>query len=289
MRSAFLIPKGGNLKRKILLILGCILLAISIMLALYPSVSSTVNKIANKNTIREYNNQVSAFSDTEKEKLLNDAKKYNENLKQITRIHDSFSPDAYIVDPIYEDTLNINSEGMIGSVDIEKIHVHLPIFHGTDESNLSKGAVHMSNTSFPIGGASTHSVISAHTAYPGKIFFDKLDKVEIGDTFSVTVLDDKRTYKVIDIDIVEPDNTENLKIVEGKELCTLITCTPYSINTHRLLVTGEYTKEEEKIEEVKKDYSYIYIILGIIVLLILIILGRIIHAQKTKQNSKDPS
>ena len=146
----------------------------------------------------------------------------------------------------YDEILNITDDGQMGTIDIPKIDCHLPVYHGSDEKMLAKGAVHLAATSIPIGEVSTHAVISAHTAFPGKEFFNRLTEMEIGDLFYVTVLGEKMAYKVTEIDVVLPTETEKLQVVPEKDLVTLSTCTPYAVNTHRLLVTGERT---ELIEE----------------------------------------
>ena len=152
---------------------------------------------------------------------------------------DSFDADSFMTDERYNSILNVTGDGQIGTVNIPSIDCHLPIFHGNSKETLTKGAVHMAFTSFPIGGDSSHSVISAHTAYPGKRFFDRLTEVEIGDRFSVTVLGETLNYKVVDIKVVLPSETQYFEVQKGRDLVTLVTCTPYSVNTHRLLVTGE--------------------------------------------------
>lgn len=224
------------MKQRIFLSLGILLLAASIMIFLYPALSNSVNQFNNNGTIAQYNNSVSSMSEEMKNKYLSEARKYNENLNN--NVSDAFTEDEFNVNPSYEEILNF-ADGQIGTVKIPKINVNLPIYHGTSEEVLSKGAVHSENTSFPIGGQGTHSVISAHTAYPGKVFFDKLTDLAIGDIFYISVLGDTLTYEVCEINTVEPSDTSKLKIVDGKDYVTLVTCTPYSVNTHRLLVRGK--------------------------------------------------
>lgn len=277
------------MKRKLILIAFATLLITSIALALYPTVSSIINSEIAKSTINQYNNLVDSLDNEEIDKYLSQAEKYNQNLSNI--VSDSFSPDAYNVDPEYKDILDFANDGMIGNISIPKIDCHLPIYHGIDESFLEKGAVHMCNTSLPIGGKSTHGVISAHTALPGKIFFDKLDKLEVGDKFYVSVLGKTLLYKVKDINIVLPTDTTLLKIVENEDLITLVTCTPYSINTHRLLVTGErdenYKDDTDIQSEENATHNY-YIYSGFIVTLgIFVSLFFIIKRRKHNNDKKN--
>lgn len=232
-------------KNKILIITAVILIVGAIGIFLYPTVSQLINNQYAKGTVEQYNRQVTTLSVMEKEKMLSEARQYNLNLSN--NVSDSFSPDAFNVDPQYKDIMNITEDGQMGSVSIPSIGCELPIYHGTSEDILDKGAVHMASTSFPIGGESTHAVISAHTAYPGKEFFNKLTDVEIGDEFTISILGDALTYRVVDINIILPDDTSLLRIVDGKDLVTLVTCTPYSVNTHRLLVRGERVLKEKEI------------------------------------------
>lgn len=156
---------------------------------------------------------------------------------------DSFSAEAFESDESYMRILNVTENGQIGTINIPSIDCRLPIYHGSGEDMLRKGAAHLAGTAFPVGSDSARSVISAHTAYPGKIFFDRLTEVKIGDGFSVTVLGDTYYYKVVEINTVQPDETEYLLPEKGRDLVTLVTCTPYSVNTHRLLVTGERDRQ----------------------------------------------
>lgn len=260
------------MKRKRIVITGIVLLFLSVSLFLYPTINNTINQIQNKNTIQQYDNTTNAISNKEKEIYLSQAKRYNQNLSNI--VSDSFSPNAFNLKPGYDEILSFAKDRQIGTVNIPKIDVSLPIYHGTSEKMLEKGAVHMANTSFPIGGKNTHSVISAHTAFPGKVFFDKLTDLTIGDVFYITVLGDTLTYHVCDIYIVSPTDTSKLKIEQDKDYVTLVTCTPYSINTHRLLVRGERTTEISTPDSTANDDSFVFplfCISGIVLFLLLLL------------------
>ena len=139
---------------------------------------------------------------------------------------------------MYWSTLDVTGTGMMGYVTVPKISQELPVYHGTSNSVLSAAAGHFQGTSLPVGGARTHCVVSAHRGLPTAVLFTHLDRMEIGDTFYFTILDRTITSEVDQIRIVEPDETDELLIQQGKDLCTLVTCTPYGVNSHRLLVRG---------------------------------------------------
>ena len=225
------------MKNKVLPIISITILIAAAGLFLYPTVSVWINQLLSDSAITQYNNTVDTLSQTEKSELLSQAREYNREVSNV--FSDSFDEDSFISDERYNSILNVTGDGQIGTVSIPSVDCNLPIYHGSDKDMLTKGAVHLAFTSFPIGGESSHSVISAHTAYPGKQFFDRLTEIEIGDSFSVTVLGETLNYKVVDIKVVLPSETQYFEVQKGRDLVTLVTCTPYSVNTHRLLVTGE--------------------------------------------------
>ncbi len=281
------------MKKRVVLIIGLVLLCVAVLIFIYPTASKLVNRINDDSLARQYNNQISAISTEEKEKYLSEARKYNENLNNT--VADVFSEDAFNVNPSYEDILSFDN-GQIGVIEIPKINVKLPIYHGISDDVLKIGAAHIANTAFPVGGINTNSVISAHTAFPGKEFFDKLTELEEGDTFSVTVLDNKLTYKVSDIYVVEPGDVSKLKIVPGKDLVTLVTCTPYAINTHRLLVRGErYTEiksdviDDESISSTNICYLVlvVYALLFLTVIVLIFTIIRKMHGKKVRESLDD--
>ena len=272
----------GKVRNKIPIFIAIFLFILSAIVLAFPTVSNALYQAENHSTITKYNSNVSSMSKVEKEKYLTLARQYNESLTET--VTDAFVTSAYEnIKPDYESVLNFN-DGQICSVEIPKINVNLPVYHGTSEDVLTKGAAHSANTSFPIGGKNTHSVISAHTAYPGKVFFDDLTELERGDIFYINVLDEKLTYKICDIGIAEPDDTSKLKIVYNKDLVTLVTCYPYAVNSHRLLVTGERvendtadsTKDElNKSEEQSNSFSpAVFIFIGIALIIVIIIFAK---------------
>lgn len=278
----------GKISKKIPFIIAITMLLISIALLLFPTVSNIVNQMSNNSSIKNYTKTVSTLSNAEKEKYLSDAKAYNESLTET--VSDAFTANTYEnIKPDYESVLNFE-DGQMCSIEIPKINVNLPVYHGSSEEVLTKGAAHSANTSFPIGGENTHSVISAHTAYPGKVFFDNLTELETGDEFYIHVLDEKLCYKVCEINIVEPEDTSNLQIVYQKDLVTLVTCYPYAVNSHRLLVTGErcFTNQNNSTADtLSKDTNNNSIILFVLVIaVIIIIIVIIIIRRKVLTKSK---
>lgn len=228
------------MKRK-LAIFGIILIFVAgIGVMSYPLVSSVINNIESRNHVEEYTKTTKQMSSEETLEMFKRAEEYNHSLTNNVIITDPFDEKAYKkIGENYENALNVDGNGLIGYIDIPKINVYLPIYHGTTDKILAKGAGHLQNTSLPVGGESTHSVISAHTAYPGETFFDYLTDMQEGDEFYVHVLDRVLKYEVDSIKVVLPEETDDLRVIRGEDHVTLLTCTPYSINTHRLLVRGK--------------------------------------------------
>ncbi len=234
------------MKRK-LAIFGILLIFIAgVGVMSYPLVSSVINNIDSRNHVEEYTKTTKQMSSEETLEMFEQAEEYNHSLTNNVIITDPFDKDAYEkIGANYEKTLNVDGNGLVGYIDIPKINVYLPIYHGTTEDILAKGAGHLQNTSLPVGGESTHSVISAHTAYPGETFFDYLTDMEEGDEFFVHVLDRVLKYEVDSIKVVLPEKTDDLRVVKGEDYVTLLTCTPYSVNTHRLLVRGKRVEYDD--------------------------------------------
>lgn len=180
------------------------------------------------------------------------AEDYNEALLPCV-LPDSFAlAESSGVDPVYMNTLNIAGDEMMGSVEIPKINIKIPIYHTTEEDVLNKGAGHLEGSSLPVGGANTHAVISAHRGLPSASLFTDLDQMKVGDHFLLHVLDETLCYEVDKISVVKPEDTSALAVEDGQDLVTLLTCTPYGVNTERLLVRGHrvpYVEEEVKEEK----------------------------------------
>ncbi|MCD7856876.1 MAG: class C sortase [Clostridiales bacterium] len=209
---------------------------VGLAVLLYPTVSNWWNHRVTTQIVSTYDSAVDDMTEEDYSAWFQAAEAYNEALNAVGSATAISHPD--LVDEDYWDILDITGTGVMGYITIEKIDVQLPIYHGTDVNVLQVGAGHLEGTSLPVGGESTHAVISAHRGLPSALLFTNLDDLEVGDTFTITVLDRVLTYEVDQIAIVEPDDLKNLCVQEGKDYCTLMTCTPYGINTHRLLVRG---------------------------------------------------
>jgi sortase A len=229
VREGFMRKKSGTFSTIILIII--LLVGLSVML--YPTISDWWNSKVQSRVVANYNQTVSNMDDGETERLFAEAQAYNESLASI------YAPLTNYDDvPGYEDILNISGTGIIGYITIPVINAEFPIYHGTSAEVLNVAAGHLQGSSLPIGGESTHAVISAHRGLPSARLFTDLDQLVEGDTFTITVLDRVLTYEVDKISIVLPDEVDKLAIVSGEDYVTLMTCTPYGVNTHRLLVRG---------------------------------------------------
>lgn len=226
-------------------------------LIVYPFVSNYLYEHRQEEVIYSYQEDVEATDSEELSVARSDAEQYNDLLnKGSVKITDPFDPDAIPAEGTmsYNDLLNLSGNGIMCFLEIPCIDVDLPVYHGTSEKVLNEGVGHLENTSLPVGGESTHAVLSAHTGLVDKRLFTDLTLLELGDLFYVKVLDETLAYEVDQILVVEPTDLEALSIVPGEDLVTLVTCTPYGINSHRLLVRGHrvpYVPEqaEETTEE----------------------------------------
>ena len=267
------------------------MIIIGLSLILYPIISNKFNSLNYQRVIGNYSNTVEEI--TKQEEMLNTAKNYNSSLIG-TDITDAFTDPNRTSSSEYLAILNVDNNGMIGYISIPKIDVRIPIYHGTSSDILQKGVGHLEGSSLPIGGESTHAILSAHRGLPSSRLFTDLDQLKEGDIFYIYVLDEVLAYKVDQILVTEPEETEALKIVEGKDYVTLVTCTPYAVNTHRLLVRGERVEyDQNTIEDTSKDLSlntadiilYVSLIIAILLIIILIIIS-INYKKKKKLNIK---
>ena len=220
------------------------LVGLSVML--YPTVSDYVNQKNQSRAVASYSEEVENLSDVDYQAYFDAADDYNRRLAE--------TPDAfYRPEEVsgYTDTLDVSGTGIMGYITISKIGVELPVYHGTSDGVLQAAAGHLEGSSLPVGGAGTHAVISAHRGLPSAKLFTNLDELEVGDTFTITVLDRVLTYEVDQISIVLPTETDLLQPVEGKDYVTLMTCTPYGINTHRLLVRGKRIENAENQKHIR--------------------------------------
>lgn len=230
--------------RSTIILILIFLVGLSVML--YPTVSDYVNQKNQSRAVASYSEEVENLSDVDYQAYFDAADDYNRRLAE--------TPDAfYRPEEVsgYTDTLDVSGTGIMGYITIPKIGVELPVYHGTSDGVLQVAAGHLEGSSLPVGGAGTHAVISAHRGLPSAKLFTNLDELEVGDTFTITVLDRVLTYEVDQISIVLPTETDLLQPVEGKDYVTLMTCTPYGINTHRLLVRGKRIENAENQKHIR--------------------------------------
>ena len=206
---------------------------IGLSVLLYPSISSYWNSKTQSEAIVDYESMLAQYKPEDYTAIFEEADDYNRELLQL---EEPLLEHTRLTE--YHSILNVSGNGMMGYITVPKISQELPVYHGTSDGVLSVAVGHLEGSSLPVGGESTHCVVSAHRGLPSAVLFTHLDRMEIGDTFYFTILDRKFTYEVDQIRIVEPDDASLLQITEGKDYCTLLTCTPYGINTQRLLVRG---------------------------------------------------
>ena len=229
------------MKKHLSTIILILIFLIGLSLVLYPTVADYWNSLHQSRAIATYAEEV-AHIDTEKYTAVwQDAVAYNQSLRTRDNIF-ILSDEQKIA---YDQLLNIGGNGVMGYIEIPAIGVSLPVYHGTDEAVLQIAIGHLEWTSLPVGGESTHCVVSGHTGLPSAKLFTNLNQLEKGDTFLFRILDETLTYEVDQINIVLPHETDLLHIEEGKDLCTLVTCTPYGVNSHRLLVRGHRVENAE--------------------------------------------
>ena len=250
-------PKGGDSirdkRRKVITIsLAALFFLLALGLTIYPVFSSRYNEAHQSQIHTEYQDAVQALPDTAIPEARAKAQAYNDELWSSIARYGSYSKDSVssAVEE-YAQLLDLTGTGTMGYVHIPKLAVSLPIYHGTEDPVLQVAVGHLEWTSLPVGGESTHCVLSGHRGLPSAKLFTDLDKLREGDTFLLRVLDEILTYEVDQILIVEPQDTAALEIVEGQDYCTLVTCTPYGINTHRLLVRGHRIDNIEGVKTVR--------------------------------------
>ena len=238
------------MKKHLSTILLIIIFLIGLSLLVYPTFSDWWNSLHQSSAIVSYENAAAELAPADYSALFSAAEEYNRQLETI-----AFPLMYYDQVSGYEDLLNVTDTGILGYIDIPKIDLALPIYHGTSETVLQVAVGHLQGSSLPTGGENTHCVLSAHRGLPSARLFTDLDMIAEGDIFTITVLDRLMTYEVDQILIVEPKQVDDLYVQEGMDLCTLVTCTPYGVNSHRLLVRGHRIEniEEAKVLRVTSD------------------------------------
>lgn len=222
------------MKKKVTTIILILIFMVGLAILAYPTVSDYWNSFHSSRAIMSYADAVSGLSEEEYERLFSEARAYN------ARILDRSNPFLPSEEELeeYNQLLNTGGDGIMGYIEIPMINVTIPIYHGTSEGVLQVAVGHLDWTSLPVGGESTHAVLSGHRGLPSAELFTRLDRLVVGDEFMINVLNEVLTYEVDQILIVLPEDVSALQISEGKDYCTLVTCTPYGINTHRILVRG---------------------------------------------------
>lgn len=262
-----------------------LILVVGLSLMLYPSFSNWWNEAHQSRAIAAYSQEVSKLDENRYDELWQQAWEYNRSL--VGRENAYFLDDSQKAE--YERLLDVSGMGIMGYIEIPSLKVSLPIYHGTEESVLQVAVGHLEWTSLPVGGESTHCVLSGHRGLPSAKLFTDLDRLVVGDRFRLGVLDQVLTYEVDQILIVEPHDTEALLIEEGKDLCTLVTCTPYGINTHRLLVRGHRVETEKDAKNVRVTSDAIqiepYLVAPVVAapILLVLLLGLLIPRRRNKR------
>lgn len=213
-----------------------VLILIGILVLLYPTISNFLIQLNGSLAISSYDDAISELKQEEVDKIFSEAEQYNQRLGQM--FDDSADQEGY-------GCLDVNDDGVMGYINIPKIHVNLPIYYGTDDSSLQKGVGHMKGSSLPVGGSGTHAILTGHRGLPDSDLFSDLDQLKEGDQFFINILGEVHAYQVDSMITVLPYEVSSLNIENGKDYVTLVTCTPYAVNTHRLLVRGIRTQYEE--------------------------------------------
>lgn len=272
-------------KAKTLAILLVFLIGLLIML--YPFISNFRNRMRTENLVSEYSGDVDNTSRKKLTEAYRKARTYNRN-HTVNTIVDIFNQDSPIRDE-YMSLLNLSGNGMMGYIEIPEIHQRLAIYHGTGDEVLQKGCGHIAGTSLPVGGKSTHSVLAAHRGLPSAKLFTDIDRLKEGDEFYVFVLNRTLAYKVDQIKTVKPDNLDDLQIVKGKDYVTLFTCTPYAVNTHRLLVRGHrvpYVPKDNATRTMMDSFEMYWIIIFVIGIIALAVVVWIKQKERKKMQKE---
>ena len=281
------------MKQKVIPIL--IVIAGFLLLA-YPFLSNYLFEKSAGSTVESYQEKTDMMDQKIKEKVLDEARGYNENLlRSSIQLTDPFKTKKINGETVfYNNILNVDRSEIMGYVKIPCISVDLPIYHGTSAEVLERGIGHLAASSFPIGGESTHAVLTGHTGLSSAKLFTDLTEMKKGDLFFIHVLDKKLAYRVDRITVVKPDDTRNLQIIDGEDHVTLLTCTPYGVNDHRLLVRGKRTRYHEKEEQTKErphhsQWMEVYkraIFAGLLIICVLIAVRKVYEKMKRKSGER---
>lgn len=285
------------MKKSVRTAIAVTIILTGIGLTVYPLISNYFYETAQEDLIKAYDDNTENIYQEERQQEVQRAREYNRTLQNSdVMLTDPFDPEALMkkdTSYLYSDLLNIGNDGIMGYLEIPAIDLSLNLYHGTGVRALESGVGHLENTSLPVGGESTHAVLSAHSGLPGKKLFTDLELLEKGDIFLIHILDEVLAYQVDRIKVVDPEDTSALQIQRDKDYVTLVTCTPYGINSHRLLVRGErvpYEEVREAAEEVEKRAGSQWmrqyfkgIFIGIAIFIMLLVLYRVYQKHKEKE------
>ena len=282
------------MKQKIIPIL---IILFGFALLSYPFISNYMFEKSAGSTIKSYEKQAKTYDQKQKEQAFRKAEEYNKDLiKSVVQLTDPFKVKKSNGETlIYNNILNIDHSGVMGYLEIPSISVNLPIYHGTDAEILERGVGHLAASSIPVGGKSTHSVLTGHTGLSSAKLFTDLTEMKKEDLFFIHVLDRTLAYKVDQISVVRPEDTRKLQIVKGKDYVTLVTCTPYGVNDHRLLVRGVRTKYVKKqrssIRPRNKGSQWMgtykrAIAIGLAIVIALVLSGKVYQKLRRKKSEK---
>ena len=274
---------GAFLRKNLVTIILLGMIVVGLGLIAYPSVADWWNSFHQTRAVAAYASKIADMSHEEYDKILNEAAEYNKQIAE-TGVRWQMS-DEEIQE--YNSILDITGTGIMAYIDIPKIHVQLPIYHGTDDTILQIAVGHITGSSLPVGGETSHCIVSGHRGLPSAKLFSDLDELVVGDLWTVNVLDQTLTYEVDQIRVVLPANLNFLEMEDGKDYCTLVTCTPYGVNTHRLLVRGHRVPNVQGNARVTADAlqiepAYVAPFIGIPIILILIVMLIIATRKKNK-------
>ena len=259
-----------------------------VFLLLYPSVANYWNSFHQTRAISEYSEVVSTMDRDDQKKIIESAREYNARLAETGMLWNMSESQR----AAYNSELSVDGSNVMAVVSIPKFHIRCPIYHGTDESVLQIAVGHLECSSLPVGGEDTHTIVSGHRGLPSARLFTDIDKIKEGDTWTISVLNETLTYECDQIRIVLPDDLSALNIEEGKDLCTLVTCTPYGINTHRLLVRGHRVPNANGSAEVTADAIqtepvFVALFLAVPVIILIVILFLISSRRARRLNPEE--
>lgn len=279
------------MKKKVYNLFLVVLFLVGLTVLVYPAAANFWNQQREKRLINHYEESVKAVSQDDIAEMLEQVRAYNAGLLGNV-VPDAFAAGEAEVDELYESLLNYHGDGVMAYLEIPRINVRLPVLHGTDEETLTRGVGHLAGSSLPIGGAGTHAVLAAHRGLPSSALFTDLNLLKEGDLFYIHVLNETLAYEVEETQVVEPEETQSLAIVPGEDLVTLVTCTPYGVNSHRILVRGHRTEYDPEIYEqetgaARKSITTNYVLVVCLGLLVVAAAALILYLRSRKEGKRE--